>query len=367
MVVVQWCIGFALCWRVVRLVAGTPQQERAVSVIVPARNEALVLPELLGRLQAQTCPPHELIVVDDHSSDGTAACAQEFGVTVIAGAPLPVGWTGKAWACAQGAERATGDVLVFLDADTEPEPQLLEWLVARQEQCGGLISVQPYHRTGRVVEKLSAFFNLIAVMATGLGSINPRAKRTGAFGACLATSAADYEQAGGHEAARASVLEDVALANAYASAGLPVDTTTGRKSIAFRMYPMGVRQMVEGWGKNFASGAGTTPPVRFVFVFAWVTACVSLSIGAVVAIVQAVADGAAPGWFYAAAYGAFALQLFFMLRQVGTFGAGTALLFPVFVFAFLLVFVWSSINTLVRREVQWKGRAISTRNARSPS
>jgi glycosyltransferase involved in cell wall biosynthesis len=90
-------------------------KEITVSVVIPARDEEKNLPTLLrslGRPKAGFC---EWIVVDDGSQDRTAQIAQEHGATVIRALPLPKGWTGKAWACHQGALASQGKVLLFLD------------------------------------------------------------------------------------------------------------------------------------------------------------------------------------------------------------------------------------------------------------
>jgi glycosyltransferase involved in cell wall biosynthesis len=155
---VTWLIGWLLCWRLPILPPAASRATRArVSVIVPARNEAARLPPLLAGLRSQSRPVDELVVVDDASTDTTAAVAAARGAQVIAAPPLPEGWTGKTWACWTGAGHATGDVLVFLDADTQPAPDLVARLVEAVERGGdhpGLVSVMPYHRMERQYECL---------------------------------------------------------------------------------------------------------------------------------------------------------------------------------------------------------------------
>jgi cellulose synthase/poly-beta-1,6-N-acetylglucosamine synthase-like glycosyltransferase len=88
-----------------------------LSVIIPARNEADNLERLLRSLEQQSLRPDEVVVIDDHSVDQTASLAQSLGATVIRAPDLPAGWLGKSWACWLGAQKAKGEVLIFLDAD----------------------------------------------------------------------------------------------------------------------------------------------------------------------------------------------------------------------------------------------------------
>ena len=168
---VTWIIGWLLLWRVPRLPpASSAAPGRRVSVAVPARNEAGRLPGLLAALAVQTRPADEVLVVDDDSEDDTRAVAAAAGADIIAAPPLPDGWTGKTWACWNGAQRATGDVLVFLDADTEPGPDLLARLLDALDHRPGLLSVMPYHRMQRQYERLAAFFSAISLMGIGAAS-----------------------------------------------------------------------------------------------------------------------------------------------------------------------------------------------------
>ena len=357
----RWLAGVWLLWSLPGLrpagdTGGDPDTagDRAdgpLAVVVPARDEAASLPRLLASLAVQTRPPAELVVVDDHSTDGTAAVARAGGATVVPAPPLPGGWTGKAWACRTGVEATTAPVLVFLDADTWLAPDGLARLAGERRRRGGLVSVQPFHVTERPYESLSAFFNVVALMG-----VRP-ARPAGAAGPCMACSRADYEAVGGHEAVRTEVAEDVALGRRFLAARLPLACLAGRETVRFRMYPDGPRALVEGWTKNFATGAGATRPGVLLAVIAWISGCTS---AAAQPLLAAAGRGAGAGWAVAL-YAAYAAQLALMLRRVGRFPWWAAAAFPVPLAAFLAVFARSLALTVAGRPVRWRGREVPSR------
>ena len=362
-VVVRLLAGCWLLWRIANPPEASAGAQRAgCTVVVPARNEATTLPSLLASLLPQLRAGDEVVVVDDHSTDDTAAVAHAAGATLVEAPPLPDGWTGKAWACASGAAVATSDVLVFVDADVRVLPGGLERVLQAHgaDACDGLLSVQPHHETRRAYERLSALFNVIEMMGTdAFTPLGARRRPVGAFGPCLVTTRAAYDAVGGHAAVASDVLDDVALAAAYQRAGRRVVCLGGRGSLAFRMYPKGVRQLVEGWSKNIASGAGAARRTTVLLVVAWVSVLIQAAWwSARVAITGTGPGGSA--WFALAVYAAAAAQLAWMLRRVGRFGALTPLLFPLPLVFFLAVFVRSAFLTLVRGSVPWKGRDVQT-------
>jgi 4,4'-diaponeurosporenoate glycosyltransferase len=336
---------------------------RSVSVVVPARNEERRIAPLLVSLAREARPPHEIIVVDDGSSDGTAALARSQGARVIEAPPMPGGWTGKSWACWIGAGAASGDILLFLDADTRLEEGGLASLLATLEQRGGIVSVQPWHEAPRAYEKMSAVCNLVVMAA--LGAFTPlgdRLRAAGAFGPCIMASREDYFRCGGHRAVSGSVMEDMALGAAADAVGVRVSRLAGFGVLTFRMYPEGLRSMVEGWSKGLASGANDSPLLPRMLTSAWVTGTSTAALMPLVATAWALAGRPAAGALVAAAavaYALYAAQVHWMLRRIGGFGGWVAAAFPAPLAFFHFAFFRSLWLTKVRRHATWRGREIA--------
>ena len=160
--------------------------------------------------------PREIIVVDDGSTDRTAEVARELGATVIASQPLPDGWRGKTWACHQGAQAATGDLLLFLDADTWFEPDGLARILSGYPAARSRSDRTT--RCGKPYEDLSLFFNFNMTVGTVPG---------GLFGQMLLVDRESYRRVGGHETVKGRILENFLLAGQFRAAGIPVRSVTG--------------------------------------------------------------------------------------------------------------------------------------------
>jgi 4,4'-diaponeurosporenoate glycosyltransferase len=332
-----WSTGFLLLGRLRPCPAAeAPGPSRTFSIIVPARNEAHNLPHLLRSLAAQPVKPSQLIVVDDGSTDRTAELAREHGATVIPSQPLPDGWRGKPWACHQGAQAATGDLLLFVDADTWFEPGGLARALASHKS--GAFSIGPYHAVQRPYEDLSLFFNLNMILGT---------VPNGLFGQMLLVDRESYRRIGGHETVRGRILENFWLASQFRAAGIPVRSVAGRSVLSFRMYPGGLGELIQGWTKGFASGAGQTPRGTLLLIVAWM-------IGLMLAPLGGLATGDWPRW--GAAYLLCAVQVGWFGRLAGAFRWSAAAFYPAPLLFFFLIFAWSVLRS--GKRVQWKGREI---------
>ncbi len=216
-----------------------PSTWPAVSVVVPARNEAGTLPRTLPALLAQEYPGElEVLVVDDRSTDGTASVARALGgarASVVEGGPLPEGWTGKVWALEQGRRMAgASDYLLLTDADIRHVPTSVLRLVAESEAAGlGLNSRMARLRAcGRrerlLIPPFLFFFNVLYPMRR----VNDPADRlAAAAGGCMLVRREALERAGAFEAIRGEIIDDVNLARAVKQLGEPIRLSVSRSDV----------------------------------------------------------------------------------------------------------------------------------------
>jgi glycosyltransferase involved in cell wall biosynthesis len=229
--------------------------------VVPARNEEANLERCLRSIVAQQGIPFEVIVIDDHSSDGTRALAEQFATAsadsprvfvIEARSPLPEGWTGKANALWTGVRLARGEWLLFTDADTEHMAGSLACAVAEAGQRGvDLLSLSPEQEVEGFCERVLmpvVFSELAAAYRPGDVS-DPAKPVAAANGQYLLIRRSGYEKLGGHAAVAGDLLEDVALARKVKDAGFGLGFRMGKGMVRTRMY-RGWQQMREGWTKN---------------------------------------------------------------------------------------------------------------------
>ncbi|MCZ3385594.1 MAG: glycosyltransferase [Actinomycetia bacterium] len=242
-----------------------PHAQR-VSVLVPARDEASAIGHCLTSLRAQVdVLDLEILVLDDRSSDGTAdVVAHHLGdhrVRVIAGVgEPPAGWLGKTWACHRLSERATGRVLVFVDADVTLAPDALRRILALLES-GVVDAVSPYPRQlagtwpERIIQPLLQW-SWSTLLPLGLAEHSPHTSLVAANGQLLAITRDAYDSIGGHAAVRGEVLDDVALFKQLKRAGRRGALADGTDVATCRMYE-GWRDLRDGYCKSLWSATGS--------------------------------------------------------------------------------------------------------------
>lgn len=333
-----------------------------LSIIIPARNEEQNLTLLLKDLKTQTFDIHEIICVDDGSTDQTAKIATALGARLITAAPKPTGWLGKSWACQQGGEAATGTLLLFLDADVRLSPTGIDKLLKAHQKNGRVISVMPYHQIENKTEVLSLFFNCIQMGANGLGLPARRSKnkpanpyQIGLYGPVILISRADYQAVGGHAAIRDSIVDDMALGQKLREKDIPFALFMGDHDVSYRMYRGGLRQLIQGWTKNQAAGVAKTPLLILVLVFFWITAVASAPLYLVLNLVWQQWLGAG---LMAVCYGIWVLELNRITRHIGSFSVISIVFYPPLLLFYLLIFLRSLAKKILGRPVIWKDRKI---------
>lgn len=256
-----------------------PARWPSVTAIVPARDEAEVIARSLGSLAAQDYPGRfRIVLVDDDSSDGTAAIARTIGsdrIEVLCGAPLPAGWTGKLWAVAQGVAAAgSPDYLWLTDADIAHAPDTLRSLVARAvaNNCV-LVSLMAKLRCESLAERalIPAFVYFFA-MVYPFARVNGRGRTAGAAGGCMLARRDALERAGGIAAIRGALIDDCAFGAMMKREGRIWLGLTER-SVSLRAYPrfgdvaaMIARSAYAQLGYAPLALAGTIAALLLVFV-----------------------------------------------------------------------------------------------------
>ena len=218
----------------------------SVVAVVPARDEADVIARSIGSLLAQDYPgPFRVILVDDNSGDGTGEVARNLDgdgrLEVLAGAPLPAGWTGKLWAQSQGVARATEhapEYLLLTDADIAHAPETLRKLVARAEARGlVLTSLMAQLTVETWAERLliPAFVFFFAMLYPFAWVNDPGRRTAAAAGGVMLARRTALEAAGGLEAIRWKIIDDCSLGALMKRQG-PIWLGLTRRSVSIRPY-----------------------------------------------------------------------------------------------------------------------------------
>ena len=231
-----------------------------VSIVIPARNEEAVIEACVAGALAQDHPSVEVVVLDDGSTDETAARLAAFpDVRVIEGSqePLPEGWLGKPWACHRAAQHALGDWLLFVDADVRLAPEAVSRALAyAQEHELDLLSGLGQLENGSLGERILMPAVTGAILASNpLPEVNDpeRPKKAFASGQFLLFRREAYEAIGGHRAVKDNVVDDVGLATAIKREGLLLHVVHMRALYRCRMYTSGSEAWA-GWRKNLFRG-----------------------------------------------------------------------------------------------------------------
>jgi chlorobactene glucosyltransferase len=335
---------------------GTP-----ASVIIPARNESAVIETVVRSVLGSTYQPLELLVVDDRSTDDTASIVQRLAeedprVRLVRGAPVPKGWYGKPWACLQGYRAARGDILLFTDADTRHEPELLGRAVgALRQERADLVTVAPRQSCVTFWERLvMPQVWLLLALRYHPSRVNraTRARDVIANGQFILVPRESYEAVGTHQVVRGEVAEDLALAQAFQRAGRRIHFAFAERLMETRMYHS-LPHLVEGWSKNmYLGGRRSFPENRVLRALVPVMLAASFAFWLVPPVALALAGG---GLVPAAAVATGFSAVFWMMISYGMkIPAWYGLLYPLGALVGLYIGLRSTWRGA--RRVEWRGR-----------
>lgn len=325
-----------------------------LSAVVPARNEAANIARCAASLAAQP-EISEIIVVNDQSTDGTAEVLSQFQPTIPQlrlienREPPPPGWQGKNWAISRGMVEATGDWLLFTDADVTLFPGAIARALADAERAGAaLVSYSPEQEILTWWERavIPFVFTRLAVHFSYARVCNPQLPDAAANGQFLLIRRDVYDAVGGHAAVAGEVVEDVALAQRVKRAGYAIHFAPGDGIARTRMY-QAFAAMWEGWRKNlFPLMGGTRVAVirEIALVLPWVPLAMLLLGGfhPLLPLVGLV--------LLAGRHAGYALEL----RRIRTPALHAVYYLPaILLYAALLV---ASARAYARGRIAWKGR-----------
>ena len=355
--------GFAATWIAVPLIdAAPPEPLPTLSIVVPARNEARSIEACVRSLLAQKWLPFEVIVVDDRSTDETAAILarlvrEDRRLRIVHGTDLPDGWVGKPWALVQGAQAARGTWFLFTDADSVHEPAGAASAL-RFARANGVdaLSIATRQELGSFWERavLPSILGMILFASGTLGEINDPAKPDKALanGQYILVSREAYDALGGHAALSAEIVEDVEFAKRLKADGrFRMILAGGDRIASVRMY----RSFAEIWAgftKNVFVGAqGDLRAIGLGLAFSSMISFVPPTLAAL-ALARHRYELAAEALAVSAAIVATAS---WGMRRAG-FARRLAFFQPIGTAIFAAIVVNSSVRMLSGRGVDWSGR-----------
>ena len=217
----------------------TSKTNPKVSIILPARNEEEFIGKCLDSLIKQDYENYEIIVIDDSSEDKTGEIISEYAkkypkIIPVSARPKPDGWMGKNWACMEGYGKATGELLLFTDADTKHAENVITLAVSHLNSFSlDALSAIPKMLTfdfwtNITLPMISTFLH---TRFSALNVNNP-AKKTGYFfGSFFILKKTTYQEVGTHEGVKQEIIEDGALGKKVKEAGYKMKMVRGEHLI----------------------------------------------------------------------------------------------------------------------------------------
>ena len=325
-------------------------QQLSFSILVPCRNEAENVSELVSTLGALDHPDFEVIFIDDNSTDGTGdllrqAIASRTYMKVVSAAQLPDGWMGKPWALSQGLTHATHDYIATIDADVRLEPHALSAMDAVLQRTGSDF-LSPYPAqiaetlTERIIQPLLQW-TWMTTVPLRLAMRSARPSLAVANGQFLFIKKSALVAAGGFNAIQSSVLDDIDLARVLVRSGYKGGVCDGSTIASTRMYSS-FKEIRAGYGKSMSTGFGG--------IFSSLALVLVMAVSGILPFIGSIAGSSIA-----------TASLFMVIasRLVSAISSRSllidALLHPISALLFIYLLIYSN---LFHSKITWKGRAV---------
>lgn len=340
-----------------------PDAGPLVSILIPARNEARAIARCLVSLARQDYPTCEILVLDDQSDDDTAAIVERLArrhpqIHLLHGKPLPPNWHGKAHACAQLAQAARGEWMLFVDADTIHVRSCVSTaLRMAQERHADLLTMMPRLEVGGFGERLllpTIPLTFATVLPLGLVMNTPSPLFAGALGPFLLFRRASYLRAGGHAAVRTDIVEDMQLSRLVKRAGGRVVWIDGTALMRVRLY----HNLREAW-RGLTKSAFAAIDYSLPGLLLGLPLCVAVMLlpyAFLVAVILSQRLSLALFWLPLAQVAVLWAAYWLPLRRF-QLPRGVALLFPATTLAIIVYTLHSAYQVVLGDGVVWKGRS----------
>jgi cellulose synthase/poly-beta-1,6-N-acetylglucosamine synthase-like glycosyltransferase len=327
------------------------QIQESISVVVPLRNEATNVGELVASLRDQeNLTQVEFLLLDDNSEDDTLALLQQHvsGLSnfhVLNGTTLPQGWIGKTWALQQLLERSTGEIIISIDADVRLTSDAISKAVTLLKNAQ-LDFLSPYPKqlanswSERLIQPLLqwSWMSTVILRVAEKSSLSSTVVANGQF---FVVRKSALDQVGGYDSVRNKVLDDVELARSIVKNGSHGCVANGATIASTRMYASWA-EIQAGYGKSLHAAFGSVLGSAIAIAFLFLTGIAPLIAGLL---------GSSVGWYV---FAAVTLTRAMSAIKVGKSGLD-AFLHPLSsaLLIYLIIYSWT-----MRGQVQWKGRTL---------
>lgn len=324
-----------------------------VSLLIPARNEEKNIGQTLTHILSLDDPLHEILILDDNSTDATRAIAESYAakesrIKIISGKELPSGWLGKNFACHQLSEHATGEYLLFMDCDVTLKSGSVSYILNRMKELNlSAASVFPTQKMRGAGERfIVPMMNWILLNFLPLKFVYT--KKNPAFVAangqlfCFRTD--DYTALGGHQQVKEKVVEDMELARLIKKSGKTMITFTGGNQVFCTMYSS-LAEGIKGFSKNFFPGFAMPAPLFLLFV-GFLTVIYLLPLA---------------GLWFSPLFFLPAVMIYIQRAAVSRVSRGAMVFNLIFHPLQMMAVLWTGINSVrvtLSRAAEWKGRRI---------